>query len=94
MGHLQDEIQKLEELMKSSEQNIISLKEEQEKMVLDRDAKIVILQTEKTKLDHHKQLLIKKIKSQQKEKEEGLTHSREVNRIMNKLNKIIGSKKT
>ena len=93
MDHLHDEIEKLEELMKSSELNVAKLKEEQEKMALERNTRMVVLQTEKSKLERQKELLIKKIKSQQKEKEEGLTHSREVTRIMNKLNKIIGQKK-
>jgi uncharacterized Zn finger protein len=37
-----------------------------------------------------KELLIKKIKSQQKEKEEGMIYTKEVSRVMGRLSQITG----
>jgi hypothetical protein len=43
-------------------------------------------------LNRQKELLIKKIKSQQKEREEGLIYAREVNRVTAMLNKLAAKK--
>ena len=48
---------------------------------------------EKEKLERQKELLIKKIKSQQKEKEEGLVYAKEVSRILTRLNHITAHSK-
>ena len=52
--------------MKVSEGHAESLKEEQERMEMDRQTKMLMLNEEKAKLIRQKELLIKKIKSQQK----------------------------
>ena len=76
-----------------SEGNVNSLKEEQEKMLMDRQTRELLLTEEKEKLERQKQLLIKKIKSQQKQKEEGLVYAKEVSRMLNRLNQITAQSK-
>lgn len=51
---------------------------------------MLVLNEEKAKLLRQKELLIKKIKSQQKEKEEGMIYAKEVNRVLGRLNQITG----
>jgi hypothetical protein len=55
---------------------------------MERRAKMTTLNDEKIKLSRQKDLLIKKIKNQQKEKEEGMIYAKEVTRILMKLNQI------
>lgn len=80
--------QKLYELLKESTNNIDKLKESQEKMLEERERRKSQLDIEKNKLTRQKQLLIKKIKAQQKERQEALIYARQVNRITNMLNKL------
>jgi hypothetical protein len=61
-------------------------------MLVEREARQNDLEIEKSKLLRQKDLLIKKIKSQQKEREEGLIYAREVTRITNMLNKLTAKK--
>ena len=64
------------------------LKESQEKMLEERERRKNELEIERNKLTRQKELLIKKIKAQQKEREEALIYAREVTRITNMLNKL------
>lgn len=57
---------------------------------MERQTKMLVLNEEKAKLLRQKELLIKKIKSQQKEKEEGMIYAKEVNRVLGRLNQITG----
>lgn len=79
---------KLFELLRESSENINKLKESQERMVSEREQRQNELEIEKNKLGRQKELLIKKIKAQQKEREEGLVYARSVTRITTLLNKL------
>jgi hypothetical protein len=57
-------------------------------MLGEREVRKRDLESERDKLNHQKELLIKKIKSQQKEREEGLIYAREVNRVTSMLSKM------
>jgi len=59
---------------------------------MERTSRNNDLEMEKNKLVRQKDLLIKKIKSQQKEREEGLMYAREVTRITAMLNKLTAKK--
>jgi len=61
-------------------------------MIMERTSRNNDLEMEKNKLVRQKDLLIKKIKSQQKEREEGLMYAREVTRITAMLNKLTAKK--
>jgi tRNA U34 5-carboxymethylaminomethyl modifying GTPase MnmE/TrmE len=85
-----EKIEKLRELLRAGDGHAGSLKEEQESMEAERQSRMLLLNEEKAKLQRQKDLLIKKIKSQQKEKEEGMIYAREVSRVLARLNQITG----
>ena len=87
-----DQIEKLNELLQQSSDNVNKLREEQEKMAGEREGRRRELEAEREKLGRQKELLIKKIKSQQKEREEGLIYAREVGRVTAMLNRLTAKK--
>lgn len=90
--YILEQKEKLFELLKESSNNIARLKDSQQKMLDEREDRKKELEVEKSKLIRQKDLLIKKIKAQQKEREEGLIYAREVARITNMLNKLTAKK--
>jgi chromosome segregation ATPase len=66
IGSTHESIEKLRELLKEGDGHAGSLKEEQESMESERQNKMLALNEERAKLQRQKDLLIKKIKSQQK----------------------------
>ena len=61
-----EEIEKLKELLKATSGHQESLREEQERLMMERQQKMLVLNEEKGVRERQKDLLIKKIKSQQK----------------------------